>query len=335
MPLPIAIGAAVLMGAKVAVAIGARLVAKAAAALVVRGVGGALVRVGGRFLVRNVGRIAVGTIKSGFKLGAKAFGSLKSIGLLTGGLLLAQMAGGLLSTVWSVITNTAQFVLNFNLNISDEELDQQLQAEIKSFYGLLGSAVGSATGYLVCGAIPGALSFAFNPGVAAALMRDLDDEARAEVLGHVNRISTRAFQTLVNNELRNKFKSTRRFLKKNPDNKFSQFMRKVLGEENWKKWGESGRPTFTIAQDVVEKKIESIPDEGQRQFLENALEEFGDTCMESGYIIANNFDSYLAANALMQRSVIGRPVDVVIRFDDDTPTPAPGTRPGERRVNRS
>ncbi|BAZ50511.1 hypothetical protein NIES4103_31270 [Nostoc sp. NIES-4103] len=334
MPLPIAIGAAVLMGAKVAVAVGAKLVAKAATAVFVRGVGGALVRVGARLAIRKVGLIAVTVIKSGLKLGLRAFGSLKTIGLLTGGLMLAQLAGGLLSTVWSTIVNTTQFIVNFNLNTSDEELDQQLINEINSFYGLLGSAVGSATGYLVCGAIPGSLSFAFNPGVAAAIMRDLDDDARAEVLGHVNNITRRAFQTLINNELRNKFKSTRRFLKKNPDNKFSQFMKKMLGEENWKKWGESNRPSFTITQDVIEKKIEQVPDPGQRQFLENALEEFSDTCMESGFIIANNFDSQLAAYALMQRNIIGRPVDVVIRFDDDD-SPAPRTRTPERRVNRS
>lgn len=348
MPLPIALGAALMIGARVAVAFTARMAVRAAVPILVRGVGGLVIRTGARIAVRSAGRLVVTIFRSGFaRLGMSAFGALRSVGLLTAGLMLAQLGMGLLANIWSAAISTTHFILNFNLNVTDAELDAQLLASIQGFYGLLGGAVGSATGYLVCGAIPGSLSFAFNPGVAAALMKDLDDEARSEVLGHVNMIARRAFQTLINAELMNKFKSTRRFLKKNPDNKFARFMKKILGEENFKKWGDSNRPSFTIAEDVIKKRIERIPDKGTKDFLENALEEFGDTCMESGYIVANNFDSHLAAYSLMQRQVLGNPVEVSIVFDDDdndvdsngNPTPRRNSnsnrQPERRSTNRS
>lgn len=315
MPLPIALGAALMIGARVAMVVVPRIIVRVGVPVLVRGAGGLLVKTAARVGLRTIGRLAITIFRSGFaRLGMSAFGALRSVGLLTAGLMLAQLGMGLLSNIWSAAISTTHFLLNFNLNVTDDELDAQLLASIQGFYGLLGSAVGSATGFLVCGAIPGALSFAFNPGMGAALMKDLDEEGRAEVLGHVNGIARRAFQTLINAEIMNKFKSTRRFLKKNPDNKFAQFMKRILGEENFKKWGDSNRPSFTIAEDVIKKRIDRIPDPGQKQFLENALEEFGDSCMEAGYIVANNFDSQLAAYSLMQRQILGKPVDVIVTF---------------------
>ncbi|RAM49467.1 MAG: hypothetical protein C6Y22_22190, partial [Hapalosiphonaceae cyanobacterium JJU2] len=232
-------------------------------------------------------------------------------GGLTAALIGASLTAGVITSIYSVAVNTTNYVLNFNINVTDEELDKQLESQIKRFYGLFGNVVGSSMGYLVCGAIPGALSFAFNPTLAAAIMRDLDDEAREEVLGQVNVISRTAVQTLINAELANKFKSARRFLKKNPDNPFAQFVRGIIGEKNFKKWGDSNQPSWTIKKNIIENKVESLPG-GWKEFAEEALEAFGDSCIESGFIIANNMDSYLAAQALMRDSQLGRQTDVSI-----------------------
>jgi hypothetical protein len=221
-----------------------------------------------------------------------------------------------------VVLNTSNFVLNFNINTTDEELNKQLENQIKRFYGLFGNVVGSSMGYLVCGAIPGALSFAFNPTVAATIMRDLDDEARADILGQVNVISRTAVQTLINSELMRKFKSARRFLKKNPDNYFARIVRQIIGEDDFKKWGDENRPSWSIKKNIIEKRVEALP-EGQKQFAEQALEAFGDSCIESGFIIASNIDSYLAAQVLMRDNTLGRQTDVTItlgkRGTPDTP----------------
>jgi hypothetical protein len=258
--------------------------------------------------------VGVSLVVIGGILAVSAIASLGTIGALTVSFLAAGAIGFTLTQVVSVVANTTNFVFNFNANASDAELDAALEAKIESFYGLLGSAVGSSMGYLVCGALPGAIAFAFNPAVGAAIMRDLDDDARDEVYQHVNSISRMAHQTLINATLADKFKSSRRFLKKNPNNVFAKGVKKLMGEENWKKWGESNRPSWTIHQDVIEKRIEAIPDKGQRQFFEEALEEFADTCLEASHIVANTLDSQMASQALMRTATLGRPADVRISF---------------------
>jgi hypothetical protein len=263
----------------------------------------------GGVVVTGVSLVIIGGI-----LAVSAVASLGTIGALTVSFLAAGAIGFTLTQVVSVVSNTINFVFNFNVNASDEELAAALEAKIESFYGLLGAAVGSSMGYLVCGALPGAVAFAFNPAVGAAIMRDLDDEAKDEIFQHVNSISRMAFQTFINANLAERFKSSRRFLKKNPNNPFAKAVKKIMGEENWKKWGESNRPSWTIHQDVIEKRIEAIPDKGQRQFLEEALEEFADTCLEASHIVANTLDSQMAAQALMRTATLGRPTDVRISF---------------------
>jgi hypothetical protein len=249
--------------------------------------------------------------------GGAALAGLASLG--TVGALTATMIGGgflaiSVTQIVSLLFGTNHFIINFNINKSDTEFDAELVSRIESFYGLLGETVGSAMGYLVCGALPGAIAFAFNPAVGAAIMRELDDEARSEVLGNVNQIARSAFQTLINAAITEKFKSTRRALKKDPNNPFSKVVKQLMGEENWKKWGQSNNESFTIYNDVIEKRIEAIPDKGKRAFLEEALEGFGDSCMEAGYIVANTLDSQLAAQALMRSAALGNNTDVRISF---------------------
>jgi hypothetical protein len=302
-----------LIGARVALTFGARagvnsFLKYSASQLTKRGLVGITLKTG----IRKVGRLAVNVIKSPLKWGVRTFAGLKAVGILTASLLGAQLLGGVLTNLWSAIVNTSSYVVNFNINTTDDELLEQLKSRLESFYGLLGATVGSSMGYLVCGAIPGALSFAFNPAVGAAIMRDLDDEARSEVLGQVNGIARTAFQTLINAKIAEQFKSSRRFLKQNPNNPFAKIVRRQLGEDGWKKWGDSNQPSFTISQNIIQKSIDANPDKGTRDFLENAIENFSDSCIEAGFIVANNLDSQLAANALMQRAVLGRQTDVSI-----------------------
>ncbi|MBG1268250.1 hypothetical protein [Nostoc sp. WHI] len=255
-----------------------------------------------------------GAIVVGGGVALAGLASLGTVGVLSAGMIGAGIIGFSLTQLISTVASTSNFVLNFDINQTDAQLDQLLAQKIQGFYGLLGTTVGTSMGYLVCGAIPGAVSFAFNPAVGAAIMRDLDDDARSEILGQVNVIARTAFQTMINAELANRFKSSRRFLKKNPDTGFSKIVRSIIGEENWKKWGDSNNSSFTIHQNIIEKRIEAIPDKGKREFLEQALEGFADSCLESGYIVANNLDSQLAAQALMRQNLLGRPTDVSISF---------------------
>ncbi len=280
---------------------------------------GASIKSKGAIVIKNaaIGLLVTGAIAiaaTGGILAIAGLAGLGTVGALTVSLLGAGAIYFSVTQIVSIVASTTNFVVNFDVNQTDQQLDQILIQKLESFYGLLGQVVGSSMGYLVCGAIPGALSFAFNPAVGAAIMRDLDDDARSEILGQVNVIARTAFQTMINAELVNRFKSSRRFLKKNPNNPFAKAVRGILGEENWKKWGDANNSSFTIHQNIIEKRIQAIPDKGKREFFEQALEGFADSCLESGYIVANNLDSQLAAQALMRQNLLGRPTDVQISF---------------------
>lgn len=266
---------------------------------------GLLKKVGVAFLagaatltVGVVGGIAVLKLTG---LSTLLMGGLKIVGGFTGKYLGFALVGLSFSAIVSTLIQTTNFVLNFNLNISDAELDDQLVSNIEALYGLVGNTIGTSMGWLVCGALPGSAMFAFNPMMAAHVMKDLDEEGKDEVTAAIAAVTRSAFQTLINAKASQAFKSTRRWLKRNPNGVLARLAKKVIGEENFRRWGESNRPSFTIKKDIIDKKIETIQDKNYRQLIENVVEEFGDSCMEAGMTLANSADAFLAAQALMNQ----------------------------------
>lgn len=253
------------------------------------------------------------------------FRGLSGIGKLIGGLTRAVLRNPLIQAgifvgLLSSTINTVNFAVNFNINATDEDLLKQIEDQINNFYGLFGAAVGSSLGYLMCGALPGTVAFAFNPAVGALIMRDLDDQARSEVYAQAGNIGRMSFQTLVNAELSRQFMNARRYLKRDPNHPVSKILKSIMGKDTFKKWGESNQPSFTISENVINKSIDNnIKDKGLKQFTEQLLENFTEACIESGFILAQNLDSQIAANVLAQRQIIGKPVEVSIQLN----TPAP------------
>jgi hypothetical protein len=207
-------------------------------------------------------------------------------------------------------------VINFDINQTDDQLYKQLEQRMNSMYGLLGTAVGSAMGWLVCGALPNSVAFKFNKAVATAIAQDLDEEARQELYSHIGSIIRLSSQTLINTELVNRFTSTRRELKRNPDSAFAKFIRKVIGEERFKKWGDANQQPWTIKKDIIDKQGEKIKDPNWKLFYDNTLEGFSDSCMEASFIVANNIDTYIATQKIARSNTLGKIQTVRIRINE-------------------
>jgi hypothetical protein len=88
-----------------------------------------------------------------------------AFGTLIAGLAIVGIIAAL-PFLWNFAVKAITFVYNFNWNVTDAELDQQLEAKLNALYGMTGSVAGQLMGYFVCGALPGAVAFAFNPAVA-------------------------------------------------------------------------------------------------------------------------------------------------------------------------
>lgn len=213
----------------------------------------------------------------------------------------------------TAIQGTGQ-ILNFNIMQTDEELWKQVEDKVNGLYGLLGTTVGSAVGWLVCGALPNSVAFRFNPAVATAIAQDLNPDARAEMYGYIAQIVRLTSQTIINSELVNRFTSLRRELKRDPDTDFAKFVRSVIGEENFKNWGKDNQKPWSIKKNVIDAQVDKEQDPGWKQFYQNSLEGFTDACIEASFMIANNLDTYIAAQKIARSATLGRVQAVRIRL---------------------
>lgn len=205
-----------------------------------------------------------------------------------------------LSVIFALVVAGIRYIYNFNVQISDKEIEANIKNSFNKYYGLLGEFSGKLVGYLVCGAIPGALAFCVNKHVAAAIFENLGDEAKDELLADLTNMARSVLGTLVNAMVLKQFKSARRYLKKKPNHPISQMIIKHFGAAKFKQWGEQDGKQWSIGS-KVEQQVESIKDPNLRNFTEEFLENFSEACIESGYIIANTIDAHLAAQSMINR----------------------------------
>lgn len=230
---------------------------------------------------------------------AAGVGAFLSAGLLVKvGVLLT------LSALFAVVAGVTRIIYNFNWAESDKELDAEVKTAYSGLYSLAGDFLGKSLGFLVCGAIPGAIAFSFNKGMAAAIMEDLNEEAQEELLSSLSALANATFRTYATAQFKKAFKSARRYLKRKPNHPVSKILRQKMGEKNFREWGEKEGQSFTLSG-AVEERVEKIKNPDQRAFTEAFLEGFGETCADQLYNTANTVDSYLAAQRMMQRRSAG------------------------------
>jgi hypothetical protein len=282
--------------------------------------------------INNVGDFAKWTLTC---IGVTAIvvggGLVLSVVFSAGGALLGGIGGFAVSTIGLMAAITLQpivtpllqsgiqvggQILNFNINQTDEDLWKQLENKVNGMYGLLGTTVGSAMGWLVCGALPNSVMFRFNKAVGVALAQDLNEEARGELYGYIGQIIRLSQQTLLNSELVNRFTSLRRELKRDPESDFAKFIRSVIGEDTFKNWGKQNQQPWTIKKNIIDKQIEKEKDPQWKQFYENSLEGFTESCMEASMIVANNIDTYIATQKIARTNMLGRVQTVRIRLGE-------------------
>lgn len=230
-----------------------------------------------------------------------------------------------LSTLWGWFTGGVQFVWNFNWNASDKELDQSVTSAFNALGGTLGGTIGSALGYLACGAVPGAVIFAFNEPMGAYVLKELGEEALDEMAGNVANLIRQTGNLLMRSVAVSIYKNVRSLLRK-PDSKVRQQLMsqgKLSPEQINKAIAARNKPwSFAIAFDDF---VERIPNAFLRNFVEELVEEFADSCVEAGYVVANAMDSYLATQKLANDGFFGKEktVEIILNRDADRSATTP------------
>lgn len=264
----------------------------------------------------------VGKLPSGIPIGIrKNWANTLIVGGVLGiaGLAVAGIAGILLLGGWVlslpalaglgiILTFSALFVavvgginylVNFNWQITDADIEKKIKESFNQFYGLVGEATGNAVGYLVCGALPGTLMFAFNPAVAAVVLRNVGEEGKQEFYSRVAMLAHTVFGAFAHAMFLKSFKSARKWIKR-PGTPLHDLFKKMLGEKQLKEWGEKQNANFTITE-YTEKQVKAIKDPNMRNFTEQFLEGLSEGCIEAGFIVANTLDSHMAAQRLMKK----------------------------------
>lgn len=205
--------------------------------------------------------------------------------------------------LFTFAVSAIRYVMNFNFLISDEEIEAQIKASFNAYWGTLGEVAGKSLGYLICGALPGSLLFAFNPTVAAVMFSQLGDEAQDEILGDLAALSMSVLGTIGNALALKGFKSARKWAKR-PGSPVYDMLQKAMGKKAFAEWGKKSGKNWTI-NGHIENKVEGIKDPRLRAFTEEFLEGFSEGCLTGGIIYATNLDSHMAAQKLMQNRRLG------------------------------
>jgi hypothetical protein len=211
-----------------------------------------------------------------------------------------KLIGFTLTGLWGLFVSTAQFVWNFNWNISDKEIDTQIANSWTALSGMAGGTLGNLVGYLGCGVLPGAVVFTFNEPLGVHILKNVSEELAEEFLANVANLTRYTFMKATQSLLLWYFKNARKFLKANVD-----FVERVLGSKSAdliKAWGKEDSKPWSFAK-AVNDAVESISNEAVKNFVEEFLEEAWEGCVEAGYVVANSVDSFIASEKLKRSQV--------------------------------
>ena len=255
--------------------------------------------------------------------------SLKTFGGIAKGFLIAQaistLSSGLIfsfTAIWGMLIRATQFIWNFNWNATDKDLNASIKSAYNALGSTAGSTVGSALGYLLCGGLPTTLIASFNEPLALHIFDELGEEALQEVSGNlgilVRQTSALALQTAATFFYTN----ARSILRDSSDVFRSKLVASGVNKDKLEKAVQDYEKPWSFAS-KTEETIESIPNEFFKNFTEELVEEFSDSCIESGYIIASGIDSYLASAKAAYGGTLGDDELVEILIGRKSATPAP------------
>jgi hypothetical protein len=242
---------------------------------------------GGRILDGGLGVVAKkdeqGNILSTlFDWTRKAAGFVWSaVGLV--GKVLGAVLGFSWTALWGGLVSLTHFIYNFDFGATDKAIDEQMKATWQAYKGRVGGALGQSLGWFVCGIVPGAGMFVFNPVAGARVLAEVGQEAWDELQATLGQLATLGLQNIARSVFAMGYKNLRKWLQK-PGNPLYNLLPQGL-RDAWK----TGK-SWSISS-AVEKRIEALPADW-KNFYEELFEEFGDACTEAGFVVAGALDRW-------------------------------------------
>lgn len=224
--------------------------------------------------------------------------------------------------IWQLLTSAVQFVWNFNWNATDKSLTDNVKSSFDALGGTLGSTIGSGLGYLVCGALPTGLIMTFNEPLALHIFEELGEEAIEEVTGNLRTLILQTGALIVQTTTTYLYSNIRGLFKDSSDVFQAKLRNQGLNQEAINKSLEQRDKPWSFAS-KTEEKIEAIPNKFFQNFMEELFEEFSETCIEAGYMVAQGIDSYIASSRVAHNATLGDEEIIEILLGRKSATPAP------------
>lgn len=225
--------------------------------------------------------------------------------------------------MWAQVTSAVRYALNFNINISDAEIDQQIkQAEI-ALAAARGSLAGQSLGYAICGILPTATIAVFNEPLALYMIKEVGEEAIEDISASLANLVSLQLQQYVRKGFFQLFKNYKSLFRGAAIGFANILVRAgILTQESVDKANKERSKPWSIAS-ALEESIESIEDPIAQAYAEEFWDEFGESCIEAGYIVANSADSYFAMQKMLNASMLGEEKLIEIQpIRDPEPTGA-------------
>lgn len=218
-----------------------------------------------------------------------------------------------ISSLWQKAVAAYQFVFNFNINATDQQLEAEIKAMEVTIAGASGALRGTFVGYLVCGIAPTATIAVFNEALALYLLEKLGEEAAEELAQKAATLIQLEAQRKLKVAFYNFFKNNRAIIRNTilGTGRVMQFFGVPIDDQSIQKANKQRDQPWSLAT-AMDDTIERVADPAKRAELEEFWEEFGEACIESGYIVASGIDSWILQQRTERGTDAPNDEDVVI-----------------------
>ncbi|MBD2465768.1 hypothetical protein H6G89_32790 [Oscillatoria sp. FACHB-1407] len=192
----------------------------------------------------------------------------------------------LLRNIWDVVVTLYFEVINFDWNQTDAAIQAQIHSNNVEIAGALGQLSGTGLVWLASIGVATALTVKF-PVLAGEVALRLAEEGGEEIRSQLSNFLTVTRNSVTRSVVLGTFLTARRM---------RAFGLSPVTQQ---------KQPWTIAE-AVEEKVESIPVDTIRAFVENFLESVQDAIIEVGYVVSYALDDYYSANRMANQSLLGQ-----------------------------
>ena len=219
------------------------------------------------------------------------FDSFKGF-IINAGKLIGNMLKFSATQIVDWFREAVEFVYEFNWDISDEQINQQIRQQWNSFetrvFGILGRSIGS----LLSVGIGSAIAFYINPLLAKLLLAQISDDLFLELIGDLSSLMQQGLRSIAVAGFLSTYKSARQLVKKAYRNPRIKAIALKMGikPDAIESWGDKEVKDWSFSR-RRDDFIESIENDQLQNNIQEFFDEAADGFWDTASSMANIWDA--------------------------------------------